>query len=205
MNQIKKWIQFIIGLIIVSIGIVLTIKADLGAAPWDVFHISLTKHINMLTVGKASQLTGLAVILFSFFIARIKPTSGTIINMLLVGFMIDLIMSIIPQPITIIYQYIYLIGGIAIVGFGVAVYITAHCGTGPRDSLMMALTKKFNIDIQWIRSSLELGALIIGYLLGGPVGIGTICIALGIGPMLSISLDLLGSLSNKHSLAQTDC
>ncbi|SDC64798.1 MULTISPECIES: YczE/YyaS/YitT family protein [unclassified Candidatus Frackibacter] len=200
MQKIKKWSIFVIGLFIVSIGIVLTIKADLGVSPWDVFHIGLTKYFDVLTVGRASQLTGLIVITLSYILGQIKPNIGTVINMLLVGFMIDFVMTVIPEPTILGYRYIYLIAGTILFGLGAGIYISSHCGTGPRDSLMMALDRKLDINIQWVRSGMELAILILGYFLGGPVGIGTVCIAIGIGPVVGFSLDLMENLSRKSAI-----
>lgn len=191
MEELKKWSRFILGLSIVSIGIVLIIKADLGVAPWDVFHIGLTKHFE-LTIGRAAQLTGLVIILFSYLLGGIKPKIGTVLNMLLVGFMIDAVMLVIPKPPAgQIFQYLYLFFGIIIFGIGVGMYISAHCGTGPRDSLMMALDYKLSFNIGLIRNGMEILVLLIGYFLGGPVGIGTLCFALGVGPVVKLSLDFM--------------
>ncbi|PRX24224.1 hypothetical protein BX659_12448 [Orenia metallireducens] len=197
MKSIHDWLQFVLGLIIVSVGIVFTIKADLGVSPWNVFHIGLTNYFN-ITVGWASQITGFVIIILSFLMARIKPTWGTVINIVLVGFVIDGIMLLLPDPASLIFRYIYLFLGLIVFGFGVGVYISAECGTGPRDSLMVALDKKLKVDISWIRTSIEIFILIIGYILGGPVGIGTVLSALAIGPIMGFSLKLMNLSSRKR-------
>ncbi|TDX47991.1 YczE/YyaS/YitT family protein [Orenia marismortui] len=197
MKFIKGWLRFSLGLAIVSIGIVLTIKADLGVAPWDVFHIGLTRYFN-ISIGQAGQITGIFVVLLSFMLAKVKPTVGTIINIILVGFMIDIMKAVIPDPNTLFIQLSCLGIGVVIWGIGMGIYISAQCGTGPRDSLMMALKNKLSCDISWIKISMELIALSIGYLLGGPVGIGTIVIALGVGPVVSNFFKLINRLSDKN-------
>ncbi|WP_245684808.1 YczE/YyaS/YitT family protein [Orenia metallireducens] len=130
--------------------------------------------------------------------ARIKPTSGTVINIVVIGLIIDIVMLLLPNPASLIFRYIYLFLGLMVFGFGVGVYISAQCGTGPRDSLMVALDKKLNVDISWIRTSIEVFILIIGYLLGGPVGIGTILSAFIIGPIVGFSLRLMNLFSRKQ-------
>jgi hypothetical protein len=197
MKSMKAWLQFILGLVIVSIGIVFTIKADLGVSPWNVFHIGLTNYFN-ITVGWASQITGFVIIILSFLMARIKPTLGTVINIVVIGLIIDIVMLLLPNPSNLISRYIYLFLGLMVFGFGVGVYISAQCGTGPRDSLMVALDKKLNVDISWIRTSIEVFILIIGYLLGGPVGIGTILSAFIIGPVVGFYLRLMNLFSRKQ-------
>ncbi|WP_408954813.1 YczE/YyaS/YitT family protein [Natroniella sp. ANB-PHB2] len=196
MKLVQKWTVFMLGLLVVSFGIVLTIRAELGVAPWDVFHIGLSNQFSF-TVGRAGQVTGFVIILLSFVVGKIKPTLGTIANILLIGFMIDLLMLVVSSPTNLIIRYFYLILGTVIFGFGAGLYISAHCGTGPRDSLMMALDKNLSYDISIIRGGIEVGALSIGYILGGPVGIGTILIALGIGPIVGLSLNKVNQLKNK--------
>lgn len=190
MKIAKKWTKFLIGLAVLSFGLVLTIKSNLGVRPWDVFHIGLTKYFD-LTVGQASQLTGLAVIIISFLIIRVKPTLGTIISIIIVGFLIDLVVAFIPQPVNIIWQYLYLFSGILIFGAGVGTYISAQCGAGPRDNLMIALHKKLKFKLGIIRNGIEVIILVIGSILGGPVGIGTVCAALGTGPVVEFSLNMM--------------
>ncbi len=195
MEFIKRCSLFMVGLTIVSIGLVLTIKADLGVAPWDVFHIGLTNHFS-LTVGQANQITGIVIILISFLIARIRPTLGTVINMLYVGFMIDMFILLVPEPTFILWRYLYLFLGIIIFGTGAGMYIVGRFGTGPRDSLMMALDDRLNVGISWIRGTMEVSILIVGYFLGGPVGVGTVFTALGIGPIVGKSLQVIDDLMN---------
>lgn len=202
MEKDNSWLRFTIGLIIVSLGIVLTVKAKLGVSPWNVFHIGLTKHID-ITLGQASQITGLVIIIISFLIAKIKPTVATIINMFLVGFLIDLIMPLVPQVHSLGLRYLYLMSGVSIFSFGVGVYISGECGTGPRDSLMMALDKKLDYRLALIRNSIEFTILVVGYFLGGPVGIGTILVALAVGPIVENTLILMNKLF-QNATYQTD-
>ncbi|MCK8815986.1 membrane protein [Natroniella sulfidigena] len=203
MKLIQKWTVFLLGHLIVSYGIVLTIRAELGVAPWDVFHIGLTNQFS-LTVGRAGQVTGFVIILLSFVVGKIKPTLGTIANMLLIGFMIDGLMLVVSSPTNLIIRYLYLGLGVIILGFGVGLYISAHCGTGPRDSLMMALDRNLSCDISIVRGGIEVTALSVGYLLGGPVGIGTILVALGVGPVVSYSLTKINELKNRFR-PKVDC
>ncbi|MBM7556297.1 YczE/YyaS/YitT family protein [Halanaerobacter jeridensis] len=193
MEEKNSWLRFTLGLIIVSIGIVLTVKAHLGVSPWNVFHIGLTNHFS-ITLGQASQLTGLVIIIMSFLIAKIKPTIATVINMFLVGFLIDIIMPWIAKPNALVMRYLYLICGVIVFSFGVGVYISGECGTGPRDSLMMALDRKLNYRLAVIRNSIEFTVLVVGYFLGRPVGIGTIVVALSVGPIVEKTLMLMKKL-----------
>ena len=193
MTKESSWVRFVVGLLVLSVGLVLTIKAKLGVSPWNVFHIGLTKHFD-LTVGRANQLTGLVVVGLSYIIARVQPTIATIVNIVLVGIFIDLIMPLFPVAQGAIEKYFYLFSGLFIFSLGVGMYISSQCGTGPRDSLMMALDRKLDIKLGLVRNGIELTVLIIGYFLGVPVGIGTVCIALGVGPLVEWSLNVMNNL-----------
>ncbi|MGM0368783.1 MAG: YczE/YyaS/YitT family protein [Bacillota bacterium] len=203
MQQERSWIRFGIGLMIVSLGLVLTVKARLGVSPWSVFHIGVTNHFS-LTLGQASQLTGLVIVIISYLLARIKPSLATIINMFLVGFLIDILMPVVPPSNGLIMRVLYLVSGVVIFSMGVGIYISSECGTGPRDSLMMALDKKFKYRLALIRNGIEITVLAIGYLLGGPVGIGTVLVALGVGPIVEYTLNLIDKLINNCDY-QVDC
>ncbi|MBM7623341.1 YczE/YyaS/YitT family protein [Sporohalobacter salinus] len=192
MKLLKQWTRFLIGVLVLSIGLVLTIKSNLGVRPWDVFHIGLTKYFD-LTVGQANQITGLVVIIISFLLVRVKPKLGTIISIILIGSLIDLVLPLVPQPANIYWQYLYLFSGILIFGNGAGIYISAQCGAGPRDNLMIALHRKLKFKLGLVRNGIEVTILILGSILGGPVGIGTVCAALGTGPVVEFSLNVLNS------------
>lgn len=187
--HIIKWFIFFIGQFIMSLGIVLTIKADLGAAPWDVLHIGLFKQFG-LTIGSWSVLAGFAVLLLSSIVAKQIPQLGAFVNMLTVGIFIDSIMllPILPEPETVLYKASVLIIGTFIWGYGMGLYISAKCGAGPRDSLMLALSASTGWDVQTIRYLIEALILFIGWLLGGPVFIGTFIYLLLIGKITGIAL-----------------
>ncbi|MBM7624936.1 YczE/YyaS/YitT family protein [Sporohalobacter salinus] len=193
MKSKYKWTIFLVGLTILSMGIVLIIKANLGVSPWSAFHIGLTNYFD-LTIGRASQITGLVVIMISYLIARVKPNLGTIINIFTVGILIDSFVAIIPTAEGIIIKYIYLLFGIIGFGGGVGIYMSTKSGTGPRDGLMIALKKKLNLKLGLIRNGIELTVLLIGYFLGGPIGVGTVLTAISIGPIIEYSLQSMESI-----------
>ncbi|MFC4320896.1 YczE/YyaS/YitT family protein [Litchfieldia salsa] len=189
-NEITlKWGIYFIGLLIMSLGIVLTIKADLGASPWDVLHIGLFKQLG-LTIGSWSIIVGFLVLFISALVSKRVPQIGAFVNMLTVGIFIDMYMALpfLTIPDSIIGKMMMLTAGIIINGYGMGLYISARLGAGPRDSLMIALTEKIGWKIQYIRSSMELIVLIVGWLLGGPVFIGTIIYSLVIGNVVGYAL-----------------
>jgi uncharacterized membrane protein YczE len=184
-----RWLIFMIGLIIMAFGIVLMIRADIGSAPWDVFHIGLTIQLG-LTIGTWSIIAGFFIIGLTSLLTKSWPQLGALINMFLVGIFIDLFMLVpwIQKPDAFIGQLIMLIMGIIIIGYGIGLYIAPKCGAGPRDSLMLALTQISGWKVQWVRGVLEIVVLIAGWLLGGPVFIGTIIFSLGIGTIVGFTL-----------------
>jgi uncharacterized protein len=184
-----QWFFFLAGLIIMSFGIVLMIKADLGSAPWDVLHIGLYNHIG-LSIGTWSIIVGFIVLGSSSLLSKSLPQIGAFLNMLLVGIFIDMYMLIpfLQTPHSLVSQIIMLIMGIVVIGYGMGIYIAADCGTGPRDSLMIALMNMTGIKVQWIRLVMEIVVLLVGWLLDGPIFIGTIIFCITIGHVTGLAL-----------------
>lgn len=183
-----RYIIFFIALFIMAFGIVLTVISELGVAPWTVFHtgVALRTGINL---GRVSQITGLFIIVFSLFLG-IKPTVGTVLNMYFIGFFIDLIMinKWIPVPHNLLLRWFYLVIGIIVFGIGTGIYLNTRLGSGPRDSLMLGLASLTSWSISRIRTFLEITVLILGYLLGGQLGIGTLVYALMVGHVVQWSM-----------------
>ncbi len=182
---------FFVGIFVLSLGVVMIIKADLGVSAWDVLHIGLNKTFG-LTVGTWSQIVGLFIIFITLLINKNIISIGTVLNMIFIGFFIDFFLYVMPQMDNIVYQYMFLFVGLIIMGVGAGLYITASLGPGPRDSLMIALTKKYGWSVKKVKTTMELLVLIIGWFLGGPVFIGTVITAILIGPIIHYSLDWWG-------------
>lgn len=180
------YLQLMIGLFVLAAGIVSILKSNLGMGPWSVFHVGITHHIP-LTLGQVVQLVGLIIIIFSFFL-HVYPGVGTILNMIFVGIFIDLINLYIPLMHTYLSQIILLACGIIFIGIGSGLYINANLGAGPRDGLMLGLSKKTGKSIRLVRNSIEITVLVAGFFLGGPVGLGTVVFALSIGPSVHFFL-----------------
>lgn len=180
-KMIIRYLKLISGLFIFSVGIVITINANLGYAPWDVFHQGLGNIFN-IKIGTANVLVGLVMIIVGV-LNRQKIGIGSILNMLLIGTFINMIIdnNLLPIFSNLYIRFITIPIGMVIMGFGTYLYIVPGFGAGPRDSLMILLLEKTNRSVRFIRNSIEITVLVIGYLLGGPVGIGTVMLSLGIG------------------------
>ncbi|MBQ0138200.1 MAG: YitT family protein [Kurthia sp.] len=183
-----RWTFFIVGLAILSCGVALTIKGQrYGVGSWDVLHVGLYKSLG-LTIGSWSIILGLIIVIVTSIILKQLPKIGTIANMLLTGTFIDFFNYIIPDAHTAGAQLICFIAGIIILGFGDAIYITANLGAGPRDSLMLIAVEKTKLNITTARTAMEFVVAVAGYLIGGPVGIGTVIMVFALGPVIQFSM-----------------
>lgn len=193
MIYFKKSLKLFLGIIFTSFAIVLTIYSQLGASPWDVFHLGLTNHTN-LTLGQISQLVSVIAIIISMFFGEI-PGIATILNMYLIGVFIDIIQAnqLIPIATSTWQKFFMLFLGIYLFGWGTYFYLSTGLGSGPRDSLMIAFMKITNMPVWKIRAILETSVLVIGYFLGGLVGIGTILSAFLIGVAIQHVYNLMKS------------
>ena len=168
-----------------GVGIGLILEAHLGAAPWDVFHQGVADKTGM-SVGNVIILTGL-VLLVLWIPLRQRPGVGTLLNALEIGVVVDIVMPLIPDADALVVRVAYLVTGLLVIAIGSGLYIGSGLGPGPRDGLMMGL-KERGISVRVARTGIELTVLVLGVLLGGTVGIGTVAFTFGIGPLVQIFL-----------------
>lgn len=185
---VLRWSFFFTGLLVLAFGISLTIKGkDLGIGPWDVFHYGLFKQLG-LTIGTWSIIAGFVILFVTGIGTKSFPKVGAFINMLLIGIFIDLFNYVLPDPQSLLAQSIVFAIGIVVIAYGIGLYVSADLGAGPRDSLMLLVVEKTGWKVQWVRNGMEIIVFFFGWLLGGPVGIGTVIIALGLGSIVGFSL-----------------
>lgn len=184
-----RFVIYLTGLLVMSLGIVLLIIADLGASPWDVLHVGLYYKLG-LTIGTWSIIVGVVILTIASMISKEFPKMGAFLNMVLVGVFIDLflLLPFMQTPSSLVGQIIMFACGILIYCYGMGLYISAQFGAGPRDSLMIALTSKTGWKVGWVRACMEVIVLIIGWQLGGPIFWGTVAIGLSIGPIAGYAL-----------------
>jgi uncharacterized protein len=176
-----QFARLFIGLFLYALGIVMTINANLGLAPWDVFHQGMSKVFG-ITMGQASITVGVVIVILDAFMGE-RLGWGTLLNMIFIGIFMDLLMlnSIIPVFESTFLSLLMMAMGMFIIGVASYYYIGAGLGSGPRDGLMVALTKKTGKSVRFVRNSIEVAVLGVGYFLGGTVGLGTLITALSIG------------------------
>ena len=179
-------LYLILGLILFGLGETLLITANAGVSPWTV----LAQGISIRT-GYSIGLTTFFVsigVLFLWIPLRQKPGIGTILNTIIVSVVMDVSLPFLPAPETILLQTLQIISAVVIVGLGSGFYLIANLGPGSRDGLMTGLQRITNKPISLIRAIIEISVVIVGWYLGGVVGIGTIVFALTIGPFVSSGL-----------------
>lgn len=181
------------GLVLFAIAIVSMLESQLGLPPWDVLHMGIAKH-TPLTLGMAGVVVGL-VIVAATWIAGTAPGFGTIANAIVIGVMIDVfsaIDAVAQLSHSSLLVRIGLLGmGVWLFGVGSALYIGAGMGAGPRDSLMLTLTRRTGWRIGVVRGAIEVSVLLVGLVLGGVAGVGTLTLALLVGPSVELSFWLL--------------
>lgn len=186
---VARWTALIVGLFLFALGIVLLLESGLGLSPWDVLNQGISDH-TALSFGTANIVVAFLVLVLGWVLgARIGP--GTVANALLIGLMVDALLSLDPltsladEPLAV--RIALLAVGIAVIGVGTGLYIGAGLGAGPRDSLMLVLARRSRVRIGIVRGALEAAVTVLGFALGGTVGIGTLAFVFGIGPAVELA------------------
>lgn len=197
-DLLLKMPSLFFGFFLFALAILLALYSNLGMSPWDVFHMGIVKN-SFLTLGQTSQIVGFIIIMLSIFLG-VVPGIGSVLNMIFIGMFIDLINStgLLVTPESMLGKIILLLSAIFIMGIASYFYLQVELGAGPRDGLMEGLVKKLKKPVWLIRGSIEITVLLIGFFLGGPVGMGTILLALGIGPSVQFAFKI-GKYDSKTS------
>lgn len=191
-HVLPRLAQLVLGLFGWGLGIALFIRSHLGLGPWDAFHYGL--HVQTgITVGTATIAAGFLVLLLTLAL-RVRPGVATILNMVLIGVFLDLLLPVVPEARSLPLAIAYFACAIPLVGVASGLYIGAGFGHGPRDGLMMGLTLRTGWSVRRIRTLIELVVLGLGWLMGGPVGVGTLIITATIGPSVQWGLRLFGAM-----------
>lgn len=189
-DLLHRILAMLFGLILYALGIVLTVKANVGYTPWEVFHVGLAETTG-LSLGITSIISGIIIVILVTALGE-KLGLGTIASMILTGIFIDLIMllDMINTASHIAVGIIMLIAGMFIISFGSYFYIKSAFGVGPRDNLMIILARKTKIPVGICRCLVEMLVTLLGWLLGGMVGIGTVISFFAIGFCVQIVLTM---------------
>lgn len=191
--SIKRVLILFFGLFIFGIGDSLLIVSEIGNAPWSVLAQGISRQSG-LSVGE-STLTISALVLLLWIPLKEKPGFGTISNIVIIAFAIDIGIHFIPHQHHFISQLIYVLLGITLVGVGSALYITCALGPGPRDGWMTALHHKTGWPVGRVRLGIEVVVLVTGVILGGTAGVGTALFALLIGYSVALAFGVVARLT----------
>jgi uncharacterized membrane protein YczE len=178
--------QLYAGLVLYGLSIALMVRGHLGVAPWDVLHSGLAKHLP-ITLGEALVIVSFLVMVL-WIPLREMPGIGTISNAVVIGVSADAFLSFLSEPAALWLRGILTVGGVAICGLATAMYIGAQLGRGPRDGLMTGFSRRTGLSLRLVRTLLEITVVVIGLLLGGVAGFGTVLYALAIGPLTQLLL-----------------
>lgn len=178
----RRLTQLAVGLVLYGVTLAMMIRATLGNAPWDVLHQGMALHLP-ITIGTAVILMSLVVLLL-WIPLRELPGLGTIANSFAVGLAADFTLSLVSAPESLWERGLLMLAGVALNGLATALYIGSQFGPGPRDGLMTGLNRRTGVSIRVVRTGLEVSVVVIGWLLGGVVGVGTLLYAVAIGPLV---------------------
>jgi uncharacterized membrane protein YczE len=184
----------IFGLTIFGLGEGLLILSTTGNSPWSVLAEGISLN-SSLSIGAATFFVSVGVLFLWIFLKQ-KPGLGTIFNIIVIAAMIDFTLNYFQPPSSLFTKYLLAVLSVILVGLGSGIYLVANLGPGPRDGLMTGLTKTTNLPIALVRAFLEITVVIIGWYLGGTVGVGTLIFAFGIGPCVALGLFLVGKIFN---------
>ncbi|MGI8523400.1 MAG: YczE/YyaS/YitT family protein [Nocardioides sp.] len=185
----RRLTQLLVGLALYGVSIALMVRSRLGLAPWDVLHSGLARHLP-IDIGQALILVS-AVVMLAWIPLREVPGIGTVLNAILIGLSVDATLAVLPAPESPILRVLFVVGGVALNGLATAAYIGSQLGRGPRDGLMTGLARRTGGSLRLVRTLLELSVVVVGLLLGGAIGLGTLLYAVSIGPLSQAMLPWL--------------
>ncbi len=186
------------GLTLFGFGISCFITAELGVAPWDVFHQGLEKKTG-IPIGIIIEITGVFILLL-WIPLRERMGLGTLLNAIQIGLVVFLIDDHLPHTDVLVLRIAYVLLGLLSIAVGSGFYIGAGLGAGPRDGLMLGISKH-GISVRVARTAIELAVLAAGIALGGTIGIGTVAFTFGIGPLVQLFLPRMRLKGDQVALA----
>jgi uncharacterized membrane protein YczE len=180
--------KLIVGLVAFGLGISVMVEAGLGLGPWEALHQGISNQTG-IAIGTVSILLGIPVLALWWPLGE-RPGIGTVLNVLTIGTATNVGLALLPTPApeATVLRVIMMGGGVAIIAVGSALYLSTDLGPGPRDGLMTGLAHRSGWSIRRARTIIEVLVLLVGFALGGTVGLGTVVFALGIGPLVQLAL-----------------
>jgi Predicted membrane protein len=187
-RPVARLINLYVGLCAYGLSMALMVESHLGNMPWDVFHQGIAR-VTGLSFGTVVIIVGVIVLLL-WIPLRQRPGLGTVSNVIVIGLATDAALFVLPTPSAVWTRGLFLAAGILLNAVATGLYVGARLGPGPRDGLMTGLAAR-GYSIRLVRTGIEVSVVLVGFLLGGTLGVGTIIYALAIGPLVHITLPLL--------------
>ncbi|EFE08485.1 YczE/YyaS/YitT family protein [Citrobacter youngae] len=184
--MLRRLLQLYIGLALYGVSTAMFVRADLGADPWNVFHLGVANLLSM-NIGVVIIAVGVLVLL-AWIPLRQRPGFGTLSNVIMIGLAADAALVVIPGFESLPARGALLVTAVILNALATSLYIGAGFGAGPRDGLMTGIHALTGWPVRRIRTAIEVSVLLTGWLLGGTVGVGTVLYALAIGPLIQICL-----------------
>lgn len=181
-DVVERIVQLLAGLFLYGVALGLMVRGGIGVAPWDVLALGISGQTG-IGYGVVTVLVSVLVLVL-WIPLRQRVGLGTLLNALLVGPSADLALFVIPAPPSIWVGAPMFVAGLLLLAFATGLYIAADFGPGPRDGLMTGLVARTGRPVWLVRTVIEGGVLLIGFGLGGPVGLGTVLFAFGVGPLI---------------------
>lgn len=194
--KLRSLLPLCLSLVLFGIGEGFLLLSNFGSAPWTILSQGVALQAN-ISVGFASFLISCLVML-SWIPLRLKIGLGTVLNIVLIAVALDISTALLTPPDVFVLRLFYAVFGIVLMGIGSAFYLTCHMGAGPRDGLMVGLCHRFKLHVGVVRTAMESSVAIIGFLLGGTLGLATLLFAFSIGWVIQATLYLLRRYSLKN-------
>jgi uncharacterized membrane protein YczE len=182
----RRLVQLYAGLALYGLSIALLVQAQLGLMPWSVLDQGISRTTG-ISLGTSTILVG-AVVLLAWVPLRQRPGVGTVSNVLVIGLALDLSLAVLPEVDALAQRVALLVAGVVLNALATAAYIGVELGPGPRDGLMTGLVRRTGRSVRLVRTGIEVVVVVLGALLGGTIGVGTVLYALAIGPLVQVLL-----------------
>ena len=198
---LRDFLVIQLGFLLYGLALTLIVRADLGTGTWLVLEVALANILG-IKIGTMTVYMGVLVLIIALAL-REQVGWGTLGNILSIGPWLNLFLEWIPtQKDNLALQIGMFLLGVLIQGLATAVYIGVDAGAGPRDSLMLAIHRTTGVSLRVARGAIEIIVVLIGWLLGGPLGLGTVVFALLIGPSVQWAFKLLNVHPHQPELAE---
>jgi uncharacterized membrane protein YczE len=185
------------GLSLFGFGEGLLVQSHWGASPWTVFAQGVALHLH-IALGWSTALIS-CVVLLGWIVLRERPGLGTLANVVVIAYVLDITTYLLPVPTDPGLKILYIVGAVEVIGAGSALYLSANLGPGPRDGLMTGLHRRLGVSLVYVRLALEATVLVVGWFMGGTVGVGTAFFAATIGFSIGANIRLMEAIVQKFS------